>query len=113
MAPAEPPSARTGRVADAARVGIVDDGGVVWLQGEHDIANVAPLREVLDGAAAADEVDVVVDLTDVTFISAATVGALVHARGSLREHSRDLVLRSPSECARRVLDVCEVPYVAD
>jgi anti-anti-sigma factor len=111
MAPAEPPSAPAARVIDVARAGIVVNGGVVWLHGEHDIANVAPLREVLGGAAAAAEADVVVDLADVEFISATTVGALAHARGLLREHSRDLVLRAPSACARRVLDVCEVPYV--
>jgi hypothetical protein len=57
-------------------------------------------------AIALDDADVVVDLSEVQFMGAATVGVIIRAREFLRLRSRFLVLRSPSECARRILDVC-------
>jgi hypothetical protein len=57
-------------------------------------------------AVALDDADVVVDLSDVQFMGAATVGVIIRARELLRLQSRSLALRSPSKCARRILDVC-------
>jgi len=84
---------------DAART-------VVWLRGEHDVSTVAALSETMARAIALDDADVVVDLSDVQFMAAATVRVIIRAREFLRLRSRFLVLRSPSECARRILDVC-------
>jgi anti-anti-sigma regulatory factor len=41
-------------------------------------------------------------------MAVATVGVLCHAGELLRRQSRSLVLRSPSRCAKRVLDLCGV-----
>jgi len=82
------------------------DRTVVWLRGEHDVSTVAALSEVMARAIALDDADVVVDLSEVQFMGAATVGVIIRARQFLRLRSRSLVLRSPSECARRILDVC-------
>jgi hypothetical protein len=60
----------------------------------------------LAGAIARDNADVVVDMSDVQFMGAATVGVLIRARELLRTRSRSLVVRSPSWCARRVLELC-------
>ena len=79
---------------------------VVWLQGEQDAASVRGLCHVLAAESASSDADIIVDLTDVTFIDAATVGALLRGRNFLRSRSRELTLRSPPRCARRVLDVC-------
>ena len=79
---------------------------VVWLRGEHDISTVAELSETLAGAMARDDCDLVVDLSEVQFMGAATIGVLVRARELLQSRSRSLVLRSPSRCARRILDLC-------
>lgn len=92
---------------DVATIGGRDaDRIVVWLSGEHDIATEGALRGVLAEAIALDNTDLVVDLSAVQFMGASTVGVLVRARRRLRRQSRDLVLRSPSGCARRVLDLC-------
>jgi len=79
---------------------------VVWLHGEHDIATVAVLADTLAKVTAADDADLIVDLSSVTFISTATIDELVRTRNLLVGRSRNLTLRSPSAFARRVLDLC-------
>ena len=82
------------------------DRTVVWLRGEHDVSTVAALSETMARAIALDDADLVVDLSGVQFMGAATVGVIVRAREFLRLRSRSLALRSPSRCARRILDLC-------
>ena len=84
----------------------VRDQNVVWLVGEHDFATVSDLADTLASASSAHGGDLIVDLSGVTFISAATVGLLVTHWSSLRRQSRTLTLRSPSKFTRRVLDLC-------
>jgi anti-anti-sigma factor len=79
---------------------------VVWLRGEHDVSTVAALSETMARAMAHDGADLVVDLSEVQFMGAATVGVIVRARELLGLRSRSLVLRSPSRCARRIFDLC-------
>lgn len=79
---------------------------VVWVRGEHDVSTVDALSETLAAAMARDDRDVVVDMSEVQFMGAATVGVLVRARVLLESRSRSLVLRSPSGCAQRMLDLC-------
>lgn len=81
------------------------DRTVVWLDGEQDIVTVSVLTDTLERVTAADESDVTVDLSGVTFLSAATIGRLVRGRNLLRSRSRILTLRSPSMFARRLFDV--------
>jgi len=89
------------------------DRTVVWLRGEHDISTVAALSETMAQAMALDDSDLVLDLSEVQFMSAATVGVIVRTRAFLRPRSRSLALRSPSTCARRILDVCGVTDLVD
>ena len=91
---------------DAART-------VVWLRGEHDVSTVAALSETMARAIARDDADLVVDLSDVQFMGAATVGVIVRARELLGLRSRSLALRSPSRCARRILDLSGHSYLLD
>jgi anti-anti-sigma factor len=78
------------------------------LRGEHDVSTVTALSETLARAIAADHADLVVDLSGVQFMDAATVGVIVRAREFLGARSRCLTLRSPSRCASRVLHLCGV-----
>ena len=82
------------------------DRAVVWLQGEHDIATVAVLAGTLANVTSADDANVIVDLSGVTFMSTATIDELIRARNLLLGLSRNLTLRSPSKCAHRLLDLC-------
>jgi anti-anti-sigma factor len=79
----------------------------VWLEGEHDLATVVVLADTLAEATAADDSDLIVDLS-ATFIGAATVDVLMRSLDFLRQKSRGLTLRSRSACARRVLDLCDL-----
>jgi anti-sigma B factor antagonist len=82
------------------------DRTVVWLRGEHDVSTVSALSQTMARAIALDDGDLVVDLSGVQFMDAATVGVIVRARDFLALQSRSLVLHAPSACAARVLDLC-------
>ena len=77
------------------------DRHVIVLGGEHDSSTVAALAMTLARAIAADDGDLVLDLSGVQFMDAATVGVIVRARVFLGERTRCLTLRSPSTRARR------------
>ena len=86
---------------------------VVWVGGEHDVATRTNLAVTIAQAAVADDADIVVDLSGVTFMDASTIGALVDARNLLRAASRSLSVRAPSPRARRVLDLCGLTLLID
>jgi anti-anti-sigma factor len=87
---------------------IRDDGAhvVVTLRGELDIANAADLGAVLSAAVARNP-HVIADLSDLTFIDCASVGALVRARA--REAGGGLVLAG---ARGKVLRVITLPCLA-
>jgi anti-anti-sigma factor len=86
---------------------------VVWLQGEHDVTTVAALSQTMARAIALDDSDLVIDLSGVEFMDAATIGVIVRARDFLAQRSRSMTLRSPSTCARRIVDVCDLADLLD
>lgn len=90
------------------RTEIHADRAVICLRGEHDAFTAGALSEAVAAATARSEGDLVVDLSGVEFMAVATVGVLLQARELLGLQSRSVVLRSPSRCAQRVLDLCGV-----
>lgn len=76
---------------------------VIWISGEHDATTAPELTETLDRAIAMGRRDVVIDLRDVQFMDASTIGVMVRADACLRSQARALLLRAPSDCVRRVL----------
>jgi anti-sigma B factor antagonist len=93
-------------VADADRT-------VVWLRGEHDVSTVAALSQTMARAIALDDGDLVIDLSGIQFMDAATVGVIVRARDFLHLQSRSLALQAPSPCAVRILDLCGLAALLD
>jgi anti-anti-sigma factor len=79
---------------------------VVWLRGEHDTSNAPVLSAAMACAMSLDDSDVVIDLSDVRFLDASTIGVISKARDHLVGQSRSMSLRAPSPCARLLLDVC-------
>ena len=79
---------------------------VVWLHGEHDISTQGALCVTLACAIALDPALLVVDLSEVRFMAASTIRVILRAREFRRLRSRSLVVRSPSACARRVIETC-------
>lgn len=82
------------------------DGRVVSLNGDLDRAVADDLAGALADAIALHDADLVVDLRDVTFMDASTVGVLVGIQEVLDRYGRNLRLRLPSRPARHVLEVC-------
>jgi|SRR5579862_4527014 len=96
----------TGLSEDPLRVevdGAPHQAVVVRVGGEVDIATVGSLSVSLEDAVRQGR-DVVVDLAEVTFMSAAGVEALVHAREALDQDDNTLTLRRPSAVVERVLE---------
>jgi anti-anti-sigma factor len=86
---------------------------VVWIVGEHDAADAQDLSDLLSSATKVGRGDVVIDLSRVKFMSAATIGVIVGCRNALKLEARAVTVRSPSPCATRLLDLCAVPYAND
>lgn len=108
-------SAHPGRADEQVVVAGRADRIAVICSGELDLASRAELEERLQMATATAAKTVVVDLENVSFIDAGTIGVFVATRTTLRSAGGDLTLRSPSAFARRVLaivdldDLIEVP----
>ena len=84
----------------------------VVLGGEHDACTVAELSATLANSISTGN-DLVVDLSQVQFMAAATVGVLLRARMLLGIRSRTLRLRSPSQRARRILELSDLADLID
>lgn len=84
------------------------DRTVICLRGEHDAFTAGTLSEAVARAMALGEGDLVLDLRDVEFMAVATVRVILDAQELLRLQSRSVVVRSPSACAQRVLELCGV-----
>ena len=84
---------------------------VIRVHGEQDIATKVPLVVAIARAARRDDADLLVDLSEVTFMDASTIGAIVASRNRLRSRSRSLEVRAPSPAARRVLDLCGLAHL--
>ena len=106
MAPSESSSEAGVRRRCTPFVRRTESRTVVWLSGEHDLSTVDALSQSLARAFALDDADVVLDLSGVQFMGAATIEVIVRAKDALDLRSRDLTLRSPSESAQRVVDLC-------
>src|SRR5690242_9481530 len=83
----------------------------VWLRGEHDRTTEATFSPMIERALRADNGNVVVDLSEVEFMGAGTVGVITRTQAFLHDASRSLMLRAPSSCVRRLLDLCHLDYV--
>ena len=79
---------------------------VVWLRGDHDFSTTSSLIQTIKEAVALDETFLTIDLSNVQFMDAATIGIMIRTRNYFLRLRRSLTLRAPSSQARRVLDVC-------
>lgn len=81
---------------------------VVRASGEFDLASVDDVHRVIGRAAAelSAPATVVVDLSAVTFLDAAMLGALVTERRALRDAGGDLQLTGVSAWTMRIIEIC-------
>lgn len=90
--------------------GVEDIQGVhvVRLHGELDVANADRLREFLIEVAGST---VEVDLTDLRFMDASGIGALLGARQVITDGGNEFVVRGANGEVRRILDICGVSFL--
>jgi anti-anti-sigma factor len=86
---------------------------VVWMCGEYDISGVDALSEALARAMSLDERELVIDLSEVEFMDASTIGVFVAIAAELQAQVRALVLRSPTDFGRRILELCGLTGVLE
>jgi anti-anti-sigma factor len=94
---------------------VATDGArmAVWLSGEHDLASTGLLTAALAEAIAAEDRDVVVDMTYLTFMDGSTLGLLIRSRDFLAARSRRLTLRSVPRSARLLLDLSKLDAMVE
>jgi anti-anti-sigma regulatory factor len=71
---------------------------VVWLRREHDSSTREALVATLARAIALNESALIIDLTEVRMMSAATIGVIARAEEFVRHRGRSFVLRASSAC---------------
>jgi anti-anti-sigma factor len=92
--------------APAPGTGAGEDPTVVWLTGEHDISTDGALSRVLARAIALGATALVVDLSEIGFMAASTLGTIVRAREYLRRRPGSLTVRSVPPFILRIIDIC-------
>jgi len=90
---------------------------VVAVDGELDMSTAPDLGDVLSAAIEAREVNIVLDVAELTFCDSAGLAVMVGAHNRLDPLGRRLILAAPNETVARVLDLSGVsqviPTVAD
>lgn len=77
---------------------------VVHVAGEFDIGTLPILKQALSRARHADA-DVLLDLSDVTFADASSLGVLMDARSALAERGHTMSIVNPARVVSRLLSI--------
>ncbi|MGH9024330.1 MAG: STAS domain-containing protein [Acidimicrobiia bacterium] len=84
---------------------VVDGRTVVVVQGEVDVLTAALLWERVEETISSSDGALVLDLAGLRFVDSMGLGVMVRAHKRLNEADRRLILRSPSEQARKLFAV--------
>ena len=83
------------------------DGAVVIIaRGEFDVAAVSDVHATITRAAGRRPVSVSVDVSGVTFLDAAMLGALVTERQILQASGADLTVVGVTPWSMRIIEIC-------
>jgi anti-sigma B factor antagonist len=100
--------------ADTQRAMVTTSGSnpvVVTAVGDFDFESADRLRSALMVASQDFEGDVVIDLSRTEFLDSISIGVLLQTWQRLRSAGRELVIRSPHERIRRVLQIAAIDEV--
>ena len=95
--------------ANDLSVEVTEEAGatVAYIRGEVDMATCERLRDSIEPYLGPGQT-VILDLSEVAFMDSSMLNLLVQARGRLTEDGGSLMLRNPSEAARRLLAISEM-----
>lgn len=83
----------------------VDAQGVVHVHGEVDQATAPELEAAIEKAMTAGTGDLVIDLSDVSFLDSGGMNVFVRCAKPLGHAGRQLILREPQPAVRRALEI--------
>jgi anti-anti-sigma factor len=90
----------------------VDGGTVIHVRGEIDMATCERLRDAIEPYLGPKQ-SIVLDLSGVQFMDSSCLHVLEKARGTLTADGGSLILRNPSEAARRLLTAAGAEQLLD
>ena len=90
---------------------VSERAAIVVLGGDHDVASRAAITEAF--AVAGTDRDLLVDLTECTFVDSTIIKLLLHTMRSLEEHDARLELVIDSDPRGHVARVAELMGIAD
>jgi anti-sigma B factor antagonist len=92
---------------------MVSEGApVIFVRGEIDMATCERLRDAIELHLGPAQT-IVLDLSGVQFMDSSVFRVLQRARGTLTADGESLVLRNPSEAARRLLTDAQAQHLLD
>jgi anti-anti-sigma factor len=83
---------------------------VVYVRGELDMATAPQLADSIAGVLSRIPSDVVLDLSDTTFMDASGITVIVRMRNHLGDSSR-VIIRHPAPVIRRILKLVQIDTV--
>ena len=86
----------------STEVAEVDGATVIHVRGEIDMATAGQLRDAIEPHLGPAQT-ILLDMSGVRFMDSSCIHVLLHARGALTADGGSLVLRNPSQAARRLL----------
>lgn len=86
---------------------------VMVVRGVLDLTEVPDFREVFSKVLATDCPDVVVDLTDVSFVGSSGLGLLLQAHSDLAADGRTLVVKGTQGSIRRAFEITHLDYLLE
>lgn len=90
-----------------------DEVTIVSLTGEIDLATQGELRSTLNDLVVAGDVDLVLDLSDVSFIDSTGIGALIGTRRRVHAFQGSLTLVCPDEAILKIFTITGLEKVFD
>ena len=82
----------------------------IYVQGEIDMETAGRLRDAIEPHLGPQQT-IILDLSGVRFMDSSCLTVLVQARGALTADGGSLILRNPSEMARRILSVTGIEFL--
>lgn len=89
------------------------DTVVIGLSGSADMAEIAQLRETMDGLLKEKKSKWILDLSELIFISSIGLGTLIHAQRHCRENAGFLALVNPRDDVAHVLKTTQLDQIFD
>ncbi len=84
---------------------------IIRIKGEIDLSNSDELEASVRREGAG--VDVALDLSEVAFMDSSAVAMIVQVRSDALAHGHTLVVRNPSERARRLLELVALDFLIE